>query len=102
LSSTPAGILVEDHVSLTAGDLKVTAFDQDGGWWRLTVVRTESPGDGTLTLTFRENPLELKQWIVVDAQGTVTQVSLQDAAFDVPLDPALFQFRDPRIFREGR
>lgn len=96
LGSTPAGILVEDRIDLDGGELTITDFDRDAGVIRATIVRTASPAEGSLTLVFSENPLELQQWRVVDAQGVATTVSLSAIETGVKLDPELFRFVDPR------
>ncbi|MGF1641281.1 MAG: outer membrane lipoprotein carrier protein LolA [Rhodospirillales bacterium] len=100
LGSTPAGILLAESISLSGAELTITEFDREPGALRVTVVRTRSPHEGSLTLVFSDSPLALRKWSVVDAQGTVTDVSLIDARFDEALDPDLFRFRDPRFFRE--
>ncbi len=96
LGSTPAGILVEDKIDLDGGGLTITDFSRAAGVIRITVVRTASPADGSLTLAFSETPLELKQWRVVDAQGVATTVSLSEIETGIRLDPELFRFIDPR------
>lgn len=96
LGSTPAGILVEDRIDLDGGALTIVDFSRSAGVIRITVVRTASPADGSLTLVFTEAPLELQQWRVVDAQGVATTVSLSEIETGVRLDPALFRFTDPR------
>jgi outer membrane lipoprotein-sorting protein len=96
LGSTPAGILVGDKIDLDGGALTITDFNRAAGVIRLTVVRTASPADGSLTLVFSESPLELRQWRVVDAQGVATTVSLLEIVTGVRLDPELFRFVDPR------
>jgi outer membrane lipoprotein-sorting protein len=97
LGSTPAGILLADQVSIDDPALTVTDFSDDGSRLRLTLVRTDSPGEGTLTMVFDKAPLALVEWEVTDAQGITTQVALVDAQFGVPLDESLFQFRSPRL-----
>lgn len=96
LGSTPAGILVEDEIRLNGGSLTITGFEHEAGVIRITLVRTASPGDGSLTLVFSDNPLQLRQWRVVDAQGVVTTVSLSDVRTGVSIDSSLFEFVDPR------
>ncbi|TVR98821.1 MAG: outer membrane lipoprotein carrier protein LolA [Rhodospirillales bacterium] len=100
LRSTPASILTRSDVSLTNGDLLVTDFARDGGTIRVTVVQKDDPWSGRVTLVFDENPMTLRKWTVVDAQGVEVQVSLITARFDVPLDRELFRFRDPRVFKD--
>ncbi len=96
LGSTPAGILVEDRINLDGGGLTIVDFSRAAGIIRITVVRTQSPADGSLTLAFSESPLELKQWRVVDAQGVATTVSLSEIETGIELDAELFRFVDPR------
>ncbi|MGZ9034717.1 MAG: LolA family protein [Rhodospirillales bacterium] len=96
LGSTPAGILVEDEIDLDGGSLTITGFSRAAGVIRISVVRTATPADGSLTLVFSETPLQLQQWRVVDAQGVATTVSLSEIETGVKLDPELFRFVDPR------
>jgi len=101
LGSTPAGILVKEKVSLIGDELTVTDFERGPKSLRVTVVRTEEPLEGSLTLVFGDRPLELRKWSISDAQGTVTNVSLMNARFGVPLDDELFRFCDPYVYQGG-
>ena len=94
LSRTPLGILLAGHVTLS-GAVTVTSIRRLPGQLQLTLVRTESPGEGSLTLTFSENPLALRQWTVLDAQRRATRVTLYDVETGVSLNPKLFEFVDP-------
>lgn len=100
LGSSPAGILLEDRISLTGGDLTITGFKQEDGTFQVTLVRTDNPMEGSLTLVLTDSPLTLRKWAVTDAQGIVTNVSLVKANFGVPLDPKLFRFKNPKIFQD--
>jgi outer membrane lipoprotein-sorting protein len=101
LGSTPASILTRPNISLTQGDLILTGFENRGGTMRATVVQASDPYSGRVSLIFDKEPLALSKWTVVDAQGIETDVSLRAAQVDVSLDPNLFRFRDPRIFKNG-
>jgi len=101
LGSTPAGILVKEKVSLIGDELTVTGFERGPRSLRVTVVRADEPLEGSLTLVFGDRPLELRKWSISDAQGTVTNVSLMNARFGVPLDEKLFRFRDPYVYPGG-
>ena len=94
LSSTPLGILLSDQIRL-AGALTVTGVTRQPGQLQVSVIRTASPGDGTLTLIFADNPLALRQWSVVDAQQNETRVSLFDIELGGSFDSKLFDFVDP-------
>ena len=100
LSRTPLGILLADSVVLS-GAVTVTALQRLPGQLQLTLVRTDSPGDGTLTLVFADNPLVLRQWIVVDAQRRETHVTLSDVQLGGSFDPALFEQLSPPAARNG-
>lgn len=98
-NSTPAGFLLRESISLKGQEeVTVTGFERDAGALRVTLVRTEDPFEGQLTLVFADKPLVLKKWIVTDAQGVATSVSLQGTKFGLELDKKLFEFRDPSIF----
>jgi len=100
LSETPLGLLLRDHVSLS-GDVTVTDFRRDGGQWRITVVKTDSPGIGTLTLVLNAPALALTGWSVVDAEGRQTRVSLSDVTMGGDYPGKLFTFIDPHFFDGG-
>src|ERR1700688_1955679 len=78
LSSTPLGILLSQHVDLETGGVVVTNIQHQPGEDDITVIRRGKPAAGSLTLVFSTNPLELRQWVVDDAQGRQTRVSLYD------------------------
>ena len=91
LSSTPLGVLLAPHIVLT-GPITVTGFQRLPGEIDLTLVRTASPGEGSLTLVFSTPPLTLKQWAVRDAQGKITRVSLYDVQLGGHFPDHLFSY----------
>ena len=96
LGSTPLGLLLSDHLTLS-GDVTVTGIEREPGQVQVTMVRTGSPGDGSLTLVFADNPMALRQWVVLDAQRQETRVSLFDVQFGGTFDSAMFTFIDPKV-----
>jgi outer membrane lipoprotein-sorting protein len=100
IGQTPLGILLADHVHL-GGDVTLTGMQHLPGQIQVSLVRTASPGDGTLTLVFADNPLALRQWTVIDAQRQQTTVTLYNVEIGGAFDQKLFQFIDPRIFQPG-
>ena len=96
LNSTPLSILLRENVKLS-GDVTVVGMQRQPGTIQVTLVRTATPSDGTLTLVFADNPLELKQWVVVDAQRRETHVTLTNVQLGGAFDPSLFRFIDPRL-----
>jgi outer membrane lipoprotein-sorting protein len=99
--STPLGFLLADDIEL-AGDVTVTALEEEGGELRVTLVQTEEPDQGSITLVFADQPLQLRRWTVVDAQGLPTHVVLEGIETDVALDDELFVFRNPKFDPRGR
>ena len=91
LRQTPAWFFLRDPISF-GGDVVVTRFERAGGIIRVTLLESTRPDAGSLTLVFRENPLALVQWTVIDQQGKTTTVSLYDTQFGVALDPGMFQY----------
>ena len=97
LSSTPLGILLADQVHLS-GNVTVTELHRLPGQLQLTLIRSSSPGDGSLTLVFSDNPLTLKQWTVLDAQRRETRVTLYNVELGVRIDPRLFVWTPTSTF----
>lgn len=100
LGSTPLGILLREQVRLS-GDVTVTGVARSPGGVQVSLVRTASPADGTLTLVFADRPLALRQWIVTDAQRLETRVTLTDVELGGSFDQGLFTFVDPRFFQSN-
>ena len=96
LSSTPLGILLAENIRLS-GEVTVTGMQRLPGQVQVTLVRTGAPGDGSLTLVFADDPLTLRQWVVMDPQQRETRVSLFNAAVGGSFDQKLFQTADPRL-----
>jgi outer membrane lipoprotein-sorting protein len=96
VKQTPLGLLLADTITLSgAGEVTVTDFQTPPGQVLVTLVRTKTPGDGSLTLAFNANPLALVGWAVVDAQGRETRLRLSQVVPGGPYDPSLFVFNDP-------
>jgi outer membrane lipoprotein-sorting protein len=100
LSATPLGLLLRDNLRLS-GDVTVTGIERLPGQIQVTLVRTASPADGSLTLVFADNPLALRQWSVVDAQRQETRVSLFNVELGGSFDSKLFVF-NPEGAGSGR
>ena len=94
LNASPAAFLVRESLQF-ARDSVILGFEKGPGTLRLTIADKSDPGTGRITFVFSDAPLTLQKWTVVDAQGLVTNITLADAVFGVPLAPQLFQFVDP-------
>ncbi len=98
-SSTPLGVLLRERIRLS-GDITVVGMERRGGFLHVTLQRTDAPAEGRLTLTFQEDPMQLRQWTVVDAQGRETRVTLYEVDTTIRPDPKLFDFNDPRFLEQ--
>jgi outer membrane lipoprotein-sorting protein len=100
LGRTPLGLLLQDNLRLSGG-VTVTQVTRYPGQLQVTLLRTATPSDGTLTLIFADNPLALRSWTVVDAQRRETRISLFDVALGGTFEQSLFTFIDPRFFQNN-
>lgn len=98
LSSTPLGVLLRSPLRLS-GDVTVAGVERARGLLAVTVFRTAQPAEGRITLILEEEPMVLRQWVVLDAQGRSTRVTLTQIETGLRFDSFLFAFNDPR-FRE--
>ena len=89
LSETPLNLLLKERVNL-AGEGAVTGIESGGGQMRVTAVDPNNPDQGKLTMVFSENPLELRQWIIEDAEGQTTTVALSGVRRGVDISIAKF------------
>jgi len=97
LSQTPLAFLLDKKVQLS-GELEVRRVQRRAGEVALEVVRAKEPDQGRVVMVFSEQPIELRRWAVTDPQGLTTTLLIEEPEYGVPLDPALFRFRDPQIF----
>lgn len=95
IGSTPAWFLLRNDVKL-GGDVTITGFERGTGVLRVSLVQTKEPDAGTVTLTFSDRPLELRQWSIVDPTGKRTTVALGEMRTGGPIDPNLFVFNEPK------
>jgi outer membrane lipoprotein-sorting protein len=94
LGNTPLELLLKERVDLrTEG--AVQAIERGDGLIRVRAVDPKKPEQGSITMIFADNPLELRQWVVVDAQGLTTTVALSEVRANVKLKPELFVIDDP-------
>lgn len=101
LKSSPLYPILKDHVDLNDKSIRIVRFAKTESEISLGFVQSSDPGAGELTLQFSESPLELRRWVVRDAQDVMTTVSLIGVETDKTVDAKLFKFVDPRPYRSG-
>ena len=100
-NSTPLGFLLRDKVRLS-GDVTVTDVRRSAGELQVTLVQTDEPNEGSIQLSFAEEPLQLRRWTVFDAEGQATHLVLERPQTRMRLDRELFRFRDPQFYPGAR
>jgi outer membrane lipoprotein-sorting protein len=85
-----------------SGDVVLTKFQRFPAKIELTLVQTDDPGNGQLTLIFEDHPLQLRQWRVLDTQGRTTGVSLENMRQDVKFPSTTFTFVPPNFGMGGK
>ena len=98
LSQTPLSILLDEVVNLDDGDVEIVEIREGQQLFEVNLVRKSAADQGSVTLSFDQEPIRLLSWVVTDPQGYRTQFSLQNVRVGGPLDRKLFAFRDPRVF----
>lgn len=93
LGSTPLSILLDDDIDL-AGDEHVTRVERKPGQIAVTASESDGPAQGEITLVFSDPALELRHWIVKDAQGQQVIVAISDLQRGVEISAAQFKIED--------
>ena len=82
LSRTPLKFLLAENINLLEETRVLDVFNE-GEFATVTLEARESDVPGKLTLIFEGEPLELRRWIVTDAQGYDITVNLGEISFGV-------------------
>ena len=97
LRATPLKLLLKKNVNL-AKDARIVGVEERGDTLLITVRDDKDDAQGELTLIFSDPDLTLIQWVITDAQGLQTTISLRDVKQGTKISPALFVVRDKNPF----
>lgn len=89
IGQTPAWFLLRKNISLTDG-ITITELDKRPGALRVTMHQTNEPQAGSVDLIFGDQPLELRQWKIVDGAGKEVRIGLFDVRLGGELPNDLF------------
>ena len=92
----PASLILSDKIKIDGEKVKVIYFYQDSGSTSITLDMKEKGDIGPITLVFSNNPLELKQWKIVDPQSVEVTVSLYDTQTYIDIDDDVFKFKNKK------
>jgi outer membrane lipoprotein-sorting protein len=94
--SSLAEFILRDPVRMS-GDVTVTKLQHFPAKIEVTLVQSNDPGAGSLTLVFEDQPLKLRQWKVIDAQGHSTGVNLENMSEGMTFPAPTFVFVPPNF-----
>jgi outer membrane lipoprotein-sorting protein len=95
LADTPLNLLLREDVDLRR-EGAVRRIERADDQLRVTAIDPGRPETGEITMIFSNNPLELRQWVITDAQGAVTTVALDQMRSGVRIDAAKFVIPDSK------
>jgi outer membrane lipoprotein-sorting protein len=100
LINSPLSILLSDNVDLTR-DTRVVAVKPEQGLLSVTAREDKGPAQGSITITFTDSgsTLELRQWEVLDAQGSRTAVIVNEMRQVADIPARLFVIEDLSPFK---
>ncbi|MEM1274272.1 MAG: outer membrane lipoprotein carrier protein LolA [Pseudomonadota bacterium] len=75
LRQTPLSLILARQVDLGRSDM-VVAHDSDGTATRILAQDPDRPEIGQIEMVFTGNPVELRQWVIIDEGGSETTVIL--------------------------
>ncbi|MAQ03626.1 MAG: hypothetical protein CMM20_04710 [Rhodospirillaceae bacterium] len=90
LSSTPLGFLANKKVRLK-DDLAVSKVETSLAAIRYTFRKKSEPRSGAITLVFSDKPLKIRKWVVIDAKGIETEVTLSNLETGVEVEDTNFE-----------
>lgn len=95
INQTPAAILLKPDFSFDDEEFLVTDVHAVLDEYRVTAVKAGEEELGQLTLIASQDPVELKQWELVDMKGIKSTVGLFEVKENIPVDEALFHLDTP-------
>jgi len=100
LHRTPLKIILARNVDLTREKM-VVGHESDGTSTTIRAQDPENPDYGSIDLVFTRDPVELRQWVINDQNGSTTMI-LGDLQTGVRLDNDLFEIPGRGTARQDR
>src|SRR5256885_335762 len=85
----PAARARPDPVPLTDG-VTITSLRRAPGAMQIEMYQTRDPDAGLVRLIMTDDPIELRQWYIVDGSGKEVHVGLDKVEIGIPLSNNLF------------
>lgn len=100
IDDTIASFLARETINFSDPSIELLQVEASSGALRIILAQKGKPEAGTLTLEFTDTPFKLRNLVVRDAANQQTHIALDQARENLPLDDALFIFKDPRKRRK--
>ena len=89
LKRTPLNLILQKNVNLASAKM-VVAHTSDGKSTTVVAQDPKHPEYGQIRLLFTSNPIELRQWVIVDGSGGETTLIQNEMTKGMPLRSTLF------------
>ena len=100
LDETPLNLILKDAINL-ATEGAVQRIERSDGQMRVVAQDPKRRDQGSITMVFADNPLELRQWIVDDSEGGATTVVLSSTRANIPAAPENFVIPESARLSDG-
>ena len=91
ISETPLSLILADKVSLRPDGYETRVLQSIAGVVQIQIGKDDGEGAGRLTLEFSKKPFQFRRWIVLDAAGIETSVTLQNTVYNQPIANKVFR-----------
>jgi len=93
IASTPLSLFLARDINLSE-NARVLGVARQPGALLITIADRSGEAPGQITLIFDQPRMQLRQWVVTDAQGLQTTVALRNVETGIRADNSLFVLRD--------
>lgn len=100
LDETPLNLILKEGINL-ANEGAVQRIERSDGQMRVVAQDPKRRDQGSITMVFADNPLELRQWIVDDTEGGATTVALSSTRANIPASPENFVIPESTRLSDG-
>ena len=95
LENQLAGFLAQPQIRLS-GDIKLLSIEDKNGMIRAKLAQVNKPEQGSLTMFFRDEDMQISMLEVKDANGYVTKILFDHQRFGQKIPDKIFVFHDPK------
>ena len=94
LNQTPLYLLLDSSVDLGSSGA-IQSIERGPGVVRAKAIDPNNPAEGSITMVFSTSPVELLKWVITDAQGRSSVISLRNVQRGMYIEPTKYVITDP-------